>query len=188
MKYNHKSYLYSQVTHNITFPFLSLCFKLTFRRGRSCPIEKACVRCIVSPESHGALLTLSCLCLHCVRSSDLWPLCLCLQITSEVHLFSHTKGKRHQQAVRDSSSIQGRELSDEEVVRITHTHTLTPCQEQTPTHPVKEYCCMCHVKKTKKTSRLSFMTWSLLLFMHPPCIRLCCRLCGITNGPWNVHS
>lgn len=36
-------------------------------------------------------------------------------IISEVHLFSHTKGKRHQQAVRDSSSIQGRELSDEEV-------------------------------------------------------------------------
>uniref|UniRef100_A0A8C9YIF7 S-phase cyclin A-associated protein in the ER n=1 Tax=Sander lucioperca TaxID=283035 RepID=A0A8C9YIF7_SANLU len=39
----------------------------------------------------------------------------CVMITSEVHLFSHTKGKRHQQAVRDSSSIQGRELSDEEV-------------------------------------------------------------------------
>nr|XP_057930761.1 S phase cyclin A-associated protein in the endoplasmic reticulum isoform X4 [Doryrhamphus excisus] len=38
-----------------------------------------------------------------------------VMITSEVHLFSHTKGKRHQQAVRDSSSIQGRELSDEEV-------------------------------------------------------------------------
>ncbi|XP_062848050.1 S phase cyclin A-associated protein in the endoplasmic reticulum isoform X2 [Trichomycterus rosablanca] len=36
-------------------------------------------------------------------------------ITSEVHLLSHTKGKRHQQAVRESSSIQGRELSDEEV-------------------------------------------------------------------------
>uniref|UniRef100_A0A3B3RBL1 S-phase cyclin A-associated protein in the ER n=1 Tax=Paramormyrops kingsleyae TaxID=1676925 RepID=A0A3B3RBL1_9TELE len=36
-------------------------------------------------------------------------------ITSEVHLFSHTKGRRHQLAVRDSSSIQGRELSDEEV-------------------------------------------------------------------------
>ncbi|XP_028287021.1 S phase cyclin A-associated protein in the endoplasmic reticulum isoform X3 [Parambassis ranga] len=36
-------------------------------------------------------------------------------ITSEVHLFSHIKGKKHQQAVRDSSSIQGRELSDEEV-------------------------------------------------------------------------
>ncbi|XP_065813290.1 S phase cyclin A-associated protein in the endoplasmic reticulum isoform X1 [Labrus bergylta] len=39
----------------------------------------------------------------------------CVVITTEVHLFSHTKGKRHQQAVRDSSSIQGRELSDEEV-------------------------------------------------------------------------
>ncbi|XP_035251605.1 S phase cyclin A-associated protein in the endoplasmic reticulum isoform X3 [Anguilla anguilla] len=36
-------------------------------------------------------------------------------ITSEVHLLSHTKGKRHQQAVREGSSIQGRELSDEEV-------------------------------------------------------------------------
>nr|XP_046163638.1 S phase cyclin A-associated protein in the endoplasmic reticulum-like isoform X2 [Oncorhynchus gorbuscha] len=36
-------------------------------------------------------------------------------ITTEVHLYSHTKGKRHQQAVRDCSSIQGRELSDEEV-------------------------------------------------------------------------
>uniref|UniRef100_A0A8C8JCA6 S phase cyclin A-associated protein in the endoplasmic reticulum N-terminal domain-containing protein n=1 Tax=Oncorhynchus tshawytscha TaxID=74940 RepID=A0A8C8JCA6_ONCTS len=42
--------------------------------------------------------------------------CLCnVVITTEVHLYSHTKGKRHQQAVRDSSSIQGRELSDEEV-------------------------------------------------------------------------
>ncbi|KAJ8248775.1 hypothetical protein GJAV_G00227600 [Gymnothorax javanicus] len=36
-------------------------------------------------------------------------------ITSEVHLFSHIKGKGHQQAVREGSSIQGRELSDEEV-------------------------------------------------------------------------
>lgn len=104
----------------ITFPFLALSFKLTFSIGRFCPFDKP-LWYIVSPVSHGSLLTLSCLCLHCVHSSDLWPLCLCLQITSEVHLFSHTKGKRHQQAVRDSSSIQGRELSDEEVVRITYT-------------------------------------------------------------------
>ncbi|ETE66636.1 S phase cyclin A-associated protein in the endoplasmic reticulum, partial [Ophiophagus hannah] len=38
-------------------------------------------------------------------------------ISSEVYLFSHIKGKKHQQAVRENSSIQGRELSDEEVVR-----------------------------------------------------------------------
>lgn len=41
---------------------------------------------------------------------------LSLQISSEVYLFSHIKGKKHQQAVRENSSIQGRELSDEEVV------------------------------------------------------------------------
>ncbi|KAL0968285.1 hypothetical protein UPYG_G00264830 [Umbra pygmaea] len=38
-----------------------------------------------------------------------------MKITTEVHLYSHTKGRRHQQAVREGSSIQGRELSDEEV-------------------------------------------------------------------------
>lgn len=38
------------------------------------------------------------------------------QISSEVYLFSHIKGKKHQQAVRENSSIQGRELADEEVV------------------------------------------------------------------------
>ncbi|XP_076984583.1 S phase cyclin A-associated protein in the endoplasmic reticulum isoform X2 [Tamandua tetradactyla] len=36
-------------------------------------------------------------------------------ISSEVYLYSHIKGKKHQQAVRENSSIQGRELSDEEV-------------------------------------------------------------------------
>ncbi|XP_012584102.1 PREDICTED: S phase cyclin A-associated protein in the endoplasmic reticulum isoform X4 [Condylura cristata] len=36
-------------------------------------------------------------------------------ISSEVYLFSHIKGKKHQQAVRENTSIQGRELSDEEV-------------------------------------------------------------------------
>ncbi|KAM9313405.1 S phase cyclin A-associated protein in the endoplasmic reticulum [Gastrophryne carolinensis] len=36
-------------------------------------------------------------------------------ISSEVYLFSHIKGKKHQMAVRENSSIQGRELSDEEV-------------------------------------------------------------------------
>ncbi|KAJ8790244.1 hypothetical protein J1605_021321 [Eschrichtius robustus] len=42
-------------------------------------------------------------------------------ISSEVYLFSHIKGKKHQQAVRENSSIQGRELSDEEVpMRLEH--------------------------------------------------------------------
>lgn len=102
--------------------FLALSFKLTFSVLLTSPWG-----ILFQPVSQGSLLTLSCLRLHCVHRGDLWPLCLCLQITSEVHLFSHTKGKRHQQAVRDSSSIQGRELSDEEVVRIAHT----PYQEQT---------------------------------------------------------
>lgn len=94
--------------------------------------------------------TLSCSCLHCAHCTDLWPLCLLLQITSEVHLFSHTKGKKHQQAVRDSSSIQGRELSDEEVVRITNTllGTNIPllCQRLVP-------CCrLCFVNRQSETA------------------------------------
>ncbi|CAN0266276.1 unnamed protein product [Lampetra fluviatilis] len=36
-------------------------------------------------------------------------------ILSEVYLYSHIRGKRHAQAVREHSSITGRELSDEEV-------------------------------------------------------------------------
>ncbi|MEQ2180731.1 hypothetical protein GOODEAATRI_004227 [Goodea atripinnis] len=56
---------------------------------------------------------------------------------------SHTKGKRHQQAVRDSSSIQGRELSDEEVVRITNMlrgTNILPC------------CCLCYVNRQSETA------------------------------------
>lgn len=83
-----------------------------------------------------------------------------------MHLFSHTKGKRHQQAVRDSSSIQGRELSDEEVVRITvtqlGTNILSLCQRVLPC------CCLFHVKKKKNRQRAqSFMTRSLLMFIRP---------------------
>lgn len=154
---------------------------MVFTIDRFCPLDKP-LRCIVWQVSPGFLLDpflpLSLLCVHC---SDLWPLCLCLQITSEVHLFSHTKGKRHQQAVRDSSSIQGRELSDEEVVRT----SLTPSLENK--HSLPLYYCSRRVKK-ERTLHLSFMTRPLLLFLHssilpPPC----CRHCLIANGPWHSH-
>lgn len=107
---------------HIRCPYLKL--KMVFTIDSFCPLDEP-LRCIVSQASPGPLWTLCCFCLLCVHCSDLWPLCLCLQITSEVHLLSHTKGKRHQQAVRDSSNIQGRELSDEEVVRASLTLILT---------------------------------------------------------------
>ncbi|XP_069480553.1 S phase cyclin A-associated protein in the endoplasmic reticulum isoform X2 [Ambystoma mexicanum] len=49
-----------------------------------------------------------------------------VMISSEVYLFSHIKGKRHQNAVRDNSSIQGRELSDEEVSCSGHEWVFLP--------------------------------------------------------------
>uniref|UniRef100_A0A4X2L4H6 S-phase cyclin A associated protein in the ER n=1 Tax=Vombatus ursinus TaxID=29139 RepID=A0A4X2L4H6_VOMUR len=61
-------------------------------------------------------------------------------ISSEVHLFSHIKGKKHQQAVRENSSIQGRELSDEEVEHLSLKKYIVDIvvESLTPTEPVKD--------------------------------------------------
>ncbi|XP_066210720.1 S phase cyclin A-associated protein in the endoplasmic reticulum isoform X2 [Saccopteryx leptura] len=61
-------------------------------------------------------------------------------ISSEVYLFSHIKGRKHQQAVRESSSIQGRELSDEEVEHLSlKKYIIDIVVESTaPPEPLKE--------------------------------------------------
>uniref|UniRef100_UPI00398ECF73 S phase cyclin A-associated protein in the endoplasmic reticulum isoform X2 n=1 Tax=Pristiophorus japonicus TaxID=55135 RepID=UPI00398ECF73 len=56
-------------------------------------------------------------------------------ITSEVHLFSHIKGRKHQQAVRENSSIQGRELSDEEVEHLSCKKYIMDIVTETCVHP-----------------------------------------------------
>ncbi|XP_072881627.1 S phase cyclin A-associated protein in the endoplasmic reticulum isoform X1 [Hemitrygon akajei] len=56
-------------------------------------------------------------------------------ITSEVYLFSHIKGRKHQQAVRENSSIQGRELSDEEVEHLSCKKYITDVVTETCVHP-----------------------------------------------------
>ncbi|XP_038640148.1 S phase cyclin A-associated protein in the endoplasmic reticulum isoform X1 [Scyliorhinus canicula] len=55
-------------------------------------------------------------------------------ITSEVYLFSHIKGRKHQQAVRENSSIQGRELSDEEVEHLSCKKYITDIVTETCVH------------------------------------------------------
>uniref|UniRef100_A0A8D0HF02 S-phase cyclin A associated protein in the ER n=1 Tax=Sphenodon punctatus TaxID=8508 RepID=A0A8D0HF02_SPHPU len=62
-----------------------------------------------------------------------------VSISSEVYLFSHIKGKRHQQAVRENSSIQGRELSDEEVEHLSLKKYIvdTVVESAVPVEPVK---------------------------------------------------
>ncbi|XP_023585641.1 S phase cyclin A-associated protein in the endoplasmic reticulum [Trichechus manatus latirostris] len=61
-------------------------------------------------------------------------------ISSEVYLFSHIKGKKHQQAVRENSSIQGRELSDEEVEHLSLKKYIVDIvvESATPPEPVKD--------------------------------------------------
>ncbi|XP_072258129.1 S phase cyclin A-associated protein in the endoplasmic reticulum isoform X1 [Pyxicephalus adspersus] len=61
-------------------------------------------------------------------------------ISSEVYLFSHIKGKKHQLAVRENSSIQGRELSDEEVEHLSLKKYIVDILVETlaPVEPVKE--------------------------------------------------
>ncbi|KAM5171363.1 S phase cyclin A-associated protein in the endoplasmic reticulum isoform 2-T2 [Mantella aurantiaca] len=63
-----------------------------------------------------------------------------VMISSEVYLFSHIKGKKHQLAVRENSSIQGRELSDEEVEHLSLKKYIVDILVETaaPAEPVKE--------------------------------------------------
>ncbi|KAJ6664187.1 hypothetical protein lerEdw1_008404, partial [Lerista edwardsae] len=61
-------------------------------------------------------------------------------ISSEVYLFSHIKGKKHQQAVRENSSIQGRELSDEEVEHLSLKKYIVDIvvESSVPSEPLKD--------------------------------------------------
>ncbi|XP_015981269.2 S phase cyclin A-associated protein in the endoplasmic reticulum isoform X1 [Rousettus aegyptiacus] len=61
-------------------------------------------------------------------------------ISSEVYLFSHIKGKKHQQAVRENSSIQGRELSDEEVEHLSLKKYIIDIviESTAPSEPLKD--------------------------------------------------
>ncbi|KAM4675206.1 S phase cyclin A-associated protein in the endoplasmic reticulum isoform 2-T2 [Discoglossus pictus] len=63
-----------------------------------------------------------------------------VMISSEVYLFSHIKGKKHQMAVRENSSIQGRELSDEEVEHLSLKKYIVDILVETsaPPEPVKD--------------------------------------------------
>ncbi|XP_068131941.1 S phase cyclin A-associated protein in the endoplasmic reticulum isoform X1 [Hyperolius riggenbachi] len=63
-----------------------------------------------------------------------------VMISSEVYLFSHIKGKKHQMAVRENSSIQGRELSDEEVEHLSLKKYIVDILVETPApvEPIKE--------------------------------------------------
>ncbi|OXB65656.1 hypothetical protein ASZ78_014635 [Callipepla squamata] len=63
-----------------------------------------------------------------------------VMISSEVYLFSHIKGKKHQQAVRENSSIQGRELSDEEVEHLSLKKYIVDIVIETsvPVEPLKD--------------------------------------------------
>ncbi|NXP47825.1 SCAPE protein, partial [Heliornis fulica] len=63
-----------------------------------------------------------------------------ITISSEVYLFSHIKGKKHQQAVRENSSIQGRELSDEEVEHLSLKKYIVDIvvESSVPVEPLKD--------------------------------------------------
>ncbi|KAM4039548.1 S phase cyclin A-associated protein in the endoplasmic reticulum isoform 2-T2 [Anomaloglossus baeobatrachus] len=63
-----------------------------------------------------------------------------VMISSEVYLFSHIKGKKHQLTVRENSSIQGRELSDEEVEHLSLKKYIVDILVETPLpiEPVKD--------------------------------------------------
>lgn len=73
-------------------------------------------------------------------------------ISSEVYLFSHIKGRKHQQAVRENSSIQGRELSDEEVEHLSLKKYIVDVvvESTAPLEPLKDEERQKHKKKAKR--------------------------------------
>ncbi|XP_072838049.2 S phase cyclin A-associated protein in the endoplasmic reticulum isoform X2 [Pogona vitticeps] len=73
-------------------------------------------------------------------------------ISSEVYLFSHIKGRKHQQAVRENSSIQGRELSDEEVEHLSLKKYIVDVvvESSVPTEPLKDGE---EIQKTRKKAK-----------------------------------
>ncbi|KFP88522.1 S phase cyclin A-associated protein in the endoplasmic reticulum, partial [Apaloderma vittatum] len=75
-----------------------------------------------------------------------------VMISSEVYLFSHIKGKKHQQAVRENSSIQGRELSDEEVEHLSLKKYIVDIviESSVPVEPLKDEE---EKQKTKKKAK-----------------------------------
>ncbi|XP_067871611.1 S phase cyclin A-associated protein in the endoplasmic reticulum isoform X2 [Heterodontus francisci] len=75
-------------------------------------------------------------------------------ITSEVYLFSHIKGRKHQQAVRENSSIQGRELSDEEVEHLSCKKYIMDVVTETSVHPVSSKDAEEKQKVRKKAKKL----------------------------------
>lgn len=77
-----------------------------------------------------------------------------VMISSEVYLFSHIKGKKHQLTVRENSSIQGRELSDEEVEHLSLKKYIVDILVETPVpvEPVQD--CEEKQKNKKKAKKL----------------------------------
>lgn len=73
-------------------------------------------------------------------------------ISSEVYLFSHIKGRKHQQAVRENSSIQGRELSDEEVEHLSLKKYIVDVvvENTAPPESLKDEERQKHKKKAKR--------------------------------------
>ncbi|XP_074174289.1 S phase cyclin A-associated protein in the endoplasmic reticulum isoform X18 [Rhinolophus sinicus] len=73
-------------------------------------------------------------------------------ISSEVYLFSHIKGRKHQQAVRENSSIQGRELSDEEVEHLSLKKYIVDIvvESTAPLESLKDEERQKHKKKAKR--------------------------------------
>ncbi|XP_041034192.1 S phase cyclin A-associated protein in the endoplasmic reticulum isoform X4 [Carcharodon carcharias] len=102
-------------------------------------------------------------------------------ITSEVYLFSHIKGRKHQQAVRENSSIQGRELSDEEVEHLSCKKYITDILTETCVHPETSKDAEEKQKVRKKAKKLRARMNSRLQRLVKDLLK---QQQGQDSGPW----
>lgn len=174
----------------ITFPLLCLWFKHRLRGGRSCPIGKSpcCISFQQCPMGLCWPFPASVSIVSAAVTSDH---CVCVCRSPQRCTCSATpraKGTNRLcetvAASRDGSSLTRKWCVSPHTLSGTNMHSI-----QSKNTAIL-LLVSCKKNKRQKDTAVVFYDVVIIIVYASPYIlpRLCCWLCEMTNGPWNVHS